>query len=358
MKKNTFSCVAFLIGLALLVCGIFLHNNGTKALEWNSRWGWDISVKDGTAEPKMSNGNFMVDQAGEYVLKLEWNPSGMKAEDVKESDIGFVTGCTIMDSEAHQIYASASLAGNENPTLNLKAGVYHLDYRYLTTEEDFLNFAKTWLCGQARAKDLAQDYNFDKLQKEGTWHLDFFMNAEKQVPFSVSGMCGMFAIILGSCLMVLALVVWVKRRGLMRQKYDERQELEQGRGFRYAFFAALVEVGVVLMVESMGLLPDRRAWIFYAGSIFIGIIVYVIYCIWHDCYIALNEKRGTVMAVFGAIGAFNLVIGISSILSNGWFEPSGRFSVSVLNLMCAVMMLAVVIAGAIRSLVLRREEME
>lgn len=352
MGKGRFGIVAAVIGILLIVGGFLLANSkGAKGLEWNSRWNWDVTVKDGVADPKYTNGNFTVDQAGTYTLHLTWDPKGPDESDGKT---GFVTGCAIMDEKAHLIYASSDIQGDVSPELELKAGNYHLDYWYLTTKEDFVSFAKKWICGQYMTGDLAEQYPFRDFAKDGTWNVGYTLHAEKKGSFNLCTAAAHFAVIIGAVLVVLALVLVVKRRGLLSHRYDERQELEQGRGFRYAFFTFLVSVGVVLMLDSTGAAAGK-GFLFYAACIFISLTVYAIYCIWHDCYIALNEKRGASLAVLGAIGAVNLVIGLSSTLSNGFYDDSGRISVSVLNLMCAATMLVIVIAGVIRSIIDRHE---
>ena len=350
MGKNIFGITAALIGILLVVGGFILDGwKGSGGQEWTSKWNRTISVVDGVADPKYFNGNFTVDKAGKYRLNLTWNLSD------PEATPGFVTGCTILDDRNRLIYATDAVQGNVSPELELKAGLYHLDYWYLASKEEFQNFAKNWLCAQFQAGELAEEYGFQDFPKNGTWNLEFTLHAEKAVVLSVYSATGYFAIMLGFVLVVLAVVEVVKRKGLAYQRYDERQELEQGRGFRYAFFSMLVSLGVVLMLDSMGDLPDGLGGIFYAACLFIALAVYVVYCIWHDCYIALNEKRGVIMAFMGFIGIVNLVIGLVAILSNGLYDASGRFSANILNLMCAAVMLVIVIAGVARSIRIRHE---
>ena len=340
MDKKAFSIIGIVIGLALILGGIVLMKSGdSKGLEWSSSWRWDISVKDGIADPQVTNGEFMIEKDGDYTLHLAWKPDGVG--EITESRLGFVTACTLTDDQKHLIFSASSLSGDFYPVLSLKKGNYHLVYRYLTNEEDFRSFAGT---------DNMEQYHFEDFQKDGTWKMEYGLHTSAEASFSATAVCALFGIIIGAALLTLALAAIVKKKGLMRQRYDERQELEQGRGFRYAFFAALVSGGTALVIDLMGLVPDRKMSVFYAGSLFIGIIVYVVYCIWHDCYIALNEKRGFVVALLGAIGIINLVIGISGICTNGWYDDKGNVHTTVLNLMCAVMCFVIAIAGLIRVL--------
>lgn len=350
MGKRKFGIAAALIGILMIVGGFLLDGRSESGgLEWNSTWSHTISVKDGVTESKYANGNFMVDKAGKYRLNLTWHSVD------HEVGPGFVTGCVITDEWGRLLYATSDIQGDVSPELELKAGAYHLDYFFLTSEKEFLDYAKTWLCGQVQAKLLAEKYEFRNFLKNGTWNMEFTLHSKKAVALNTYSAVGYFAIILGFVLVVLAVLDVVKHRGLAYQRYDERQELEQGRGFRCAFFSMLVSLGVVLMLDSMGDLPDGVGGIFYAACLFIALAVYVVYCIWHDCYIALNEKRGVIIVILGSIGIINLVIGLSGVLSRGLYDAAGRFSPNVLNLMCAAVMLVIVIAGVARSIRSRHE---
>ena len=359
MNKNTFSITAFLLGIVLLITGFVLMGSGSSGgLEWKSNWSWDISVQNGVANKDATYGNFTVEKAGTYTLHLSWNPSGKDTKDVTEGDVGFVTCCVLTDEQGKLIYSSGGLAGDVSPELELTAGNYHLDYWYMTTRKDFQSFAATWLCAKNMVEPLTEQYQFEKLPKDGTWTMEYFLHADSMTPASATNMLGLCGIVLGACLILLSLLTIVKKKGLALPRYDERQELEQGRGYRYAFFTTLVAVGATLFIDLLEDLPARNVTIFYTGSILLGIIVYVIYSLWHDCYIALNEKRGAEMAIIGAIGVINLILGLPRVLSEGLYDSTGRVSNGMLNLMCAVMAFVILVAGVIQSIVSRHNVAE
>lgn len=70
----------------------------------------------------------------------------------------------------------------------------------------------------------------------------------------IIGLVLVFAV---SALLVLLLLKTTKNDGSIKCKYDERQELVRGRGFKYALFT----IGAI-----------------------IGMMVYVIYAIWNEAY--------------------------------------------------------------------------
>jgi hypothetical protein len=132
-------------------------------------------------------------------------------------------------------------------------------------------------------------------------------------------------------------------------KYDERQELEQGRGFRYAFYTMLAFVGLVFCFQMAELIPGHIAALLYGCSVFLGCAVYCIYCIWHDCYFALNQKTGAVLIVLGLIAALNLFLGISSIIDGSLIE-NGRLTFRSMNLLCGALFLVVFAALLMKKL--------
>ena len=316
MSKKAMNILGIVIGLTLILsCVLMLNSVDPKGLEWSSTWNHNISLQSGKS--KVTEGNFTIDKSGDYTLHLTWKPEGADGGEME-----IVTRCTLMEEQGRELYSSESVEGDIFPEVHLEAGNYHLNFKHTAPEAG--------------------------LQQEITRNMAFGLHVHGEMPFNATVVCALFGLILGGVILVLALIAMVKQKGYMRQKYDERQELEQGRGFRYAFFAGLVSTGVALMVDLMGIVPARKVSVFYAVGIFIGISVYVVYCIWHDCYIALNEKRRGLMIFLVGIGVLNLFLGIMGVRADGYFDGNGRYSVCILNLMCAAMCLVAIVAMLLR----------
>lgn len=144
--------------------------------------------------------------------------------------------------------------------------------------------------------------------------------------------------------------------GKRKPKFDERQELVRGRGYRYAFFTLLVYhlvYAVLKMAFGWAVLDDITGMFI---GLMLSISVYACYAIWHDAYFALNEKRKYYIWLFAAVTVLNGVIGIGHVVRGEVFV-NGRTSFSnCLNLLCAVLFLVVLAALLIKEIASRREE--
>lgn len=144
--------------------------------------------------------------------------------------------------------------------------------------------------------------------------------------------------------------------GARKPKFDERQELVRGRGYKYAFFTLIIYQMLYAAVKTgfgWAVLDDITGM--FVG-LFLSIAVYACYAIWHDAYFALNEKRRYYIGLFAAVTVLNAVIGIGHV-ARGEFVMDGvvRFSNS-LNLMCAVLFLVILAVLLLKEIASRREE--
>ena len=333
-----------LAGLSLITIYIFALTFGkSKGLSWHSDWSWDITVKDGTVDSGSTSGNFMVDKEDTYSLEISWTPSGVNTGDATEADTGFVSACVITDEKGNYVYAASGLSGKVKFTTELNTGAYNIDYYYFTNANDYTEFSKTWLCGEAAAQTAAAEFDFDKLAKDGTYKMNFSLKTEAAEWFASIALWIVLGLIVAVILTSLIILAVTKGRYVTSPKYDERQELERGNGMRYAFFTTLIALLTAIIIDSIEIIPLERVSILYMVCFFVGIAVYVVYCIWHDCYFALNENRTSMMIFFALIGAFNLLLSLNKIRTGEMIE-NGRFAPTVLNLFCAILMLILFIA--------------
>lgn len=71
-------------------------------------------------------------------------------------------------------------------------------------------------------------------------------------------------------------------------KFDERQELIRGRGFKYGFGAmCLVDALLLMVVRMVRLSPQLLLLV----SLFTGLWVFSIYALWNSAYFALNQQK-------------------------------------------------------------------
>ena len=325
MRKSLFGSISLIIGIVLLGVGIFILSGSDGGLDWKSDWTQRIRSEAGQLDTASSESNFTILRSGKYTLSIRWQPKDMKAKDVTAKDIGFVTSCSMTNEHGDTVYSSLGLASDDYTTMDLSAGTYRINFKYTADRNTF--------------SDLAEN---------GTWLIDYRLCVNHVRPVSTLNLCAVFAILLGTCILLMLIVTVYRKQQVSGTRYDERQEVEQGRAFRFAFYAAMVTVGVSLIIDSMGFFADGIASVFYAASIFIGLMVYVIYGYWHDCYVALNEKKSFTTTFLLIVGVINLAIGLSSLKRDGWLDETGHMVPADLNLLCGALAILLTVVGLIR----------
>ena len=343
MKRSTFISLILIAELALLLLGIyFISTDGKSSAGWSSRWNHDVTVKGHVADPKESVCEFTVEKEDEYTLNLDWNLKDEGHDLTKASEpgnIGFVTACVITDSSGEMIYSTAASAVYLDTKISMVPGLYKMTFTYLTTEKEYISFAKKYLCSEQAATTWAKEFDFSTLPENGSWSIDYSMKVSDSSSFSFRLLIGILAILISVCsALLLLLTVVSKNKKAEVPQYDERQEVERGRAFKYGFFTTLFFSGGVIIFDWCDGIPGQNQTILYCLGLFLGIMVYGSYCVWHESYIALNQKANTTMIIFAVIGLINLVLGILSI-ARGRMIVNGRISEHFLNFICAAMLL-------------------
>lgn len=170
---------------------------------------------------------------------------------------------------------------------------------------------------------------------------------------------GMLTGMLAGVILIVILLKWTKkgRSGEVRCRWDERQLLIRGNGFKYAFFTIIILLYLYSMLgsEIHGFPMDYQA----TGIliIFLGAIVDIVYCIWNGAYFALNENRKRVLVLFAVLGGINLLLGIRS-LTNGDAFTEGVLNVRSANLFCGILFIVIFASLLLRMAVAEKESEE
>ena len=339
MRRSGFFITTLLLMAVLMGVGIFFLIR-SKGDSWKSTWNRTVSVKNGKTDPGEIVVDFTIEKSGDYVLRLSWNLEGQGTDLSKASEDGpgFVTGCVITDPAGNVIYGTSATAVYLDTQVSLEPGTHRITYTYISNEEDYIEYAKKYLCAELSAKDWAKNFDFTKNAKDGTWNIDYEMKVGTAASGSSLVFLALFIILVSVSVSVILLIAVSRDRRLQSPQYDERQELERGRGFRYGFFTMLIFNGGVLCFDMMDLIPGKNQMVLYASGLFAGILVYGVYCIWNDSYFALNQKANVCIAFFTFIGLFNLAIAVTAILKGTMIE-NGRATEKFLNLECAILFL-------------------
>ena len=350
MRKSLLGIISFIIGAALLIAGIVLVAQAGAGLDRKTKWNSEITATDGSLNKTLAESNFTISKTGEYILNLRWAPDGKKPGKVTESDIGFVTACRITDAAGNQIYSAYGLAPDIKVTVALTEGDYRLSYSYLADEAALSEFRNTYHGALDGIAGNASSYDLSKLAQDGSWKMNFELNLNRKGTFGAIELCATFCILFGVVILLMLIVALCRSHSSAATRYDERQENEQGRAFRYAFYATMISAAVTLMLDAMALIPEGLTTFFYAVCIFIGLVIYVIYSLWHDCYIALNEKRSFTIVFLFLVGAINLLIGIAALHRDGLLDECNRMNPTALNLLCGAGALFLCVATLVRTL--------
>ena len=158
-------------------------------------------------------------------------------------------------------------------------------------------------------------------------------------------------ILLGLILVAIIFAVKKKKRG--KGEYDERQELIRCRGYKIAYFTLMICTAFVLCFKAGDGFKYVDTDTAFVISIMISIVVFAIYCIIKDGYFGVFEKPKSVLVELFIIGVANLVIGLVN--KEKWFVD-GKLSMGSTNIICAVTILIVTLAGMIKLLLVKRED--
>ncbi len=147
-----------------------------------------------------------------------------------------------------------------------------------------------------------------------------------------------------------ALVVVAGRN--RRDRYDERQLMEQGRGFQYAMLTMLiynlVEPLCELMVGRKFMDANVALWI----SACLGIVVFAVYCVIKDAYVTVKTSPWVQTFV---MGLFSVTYTVSAFLRlDGGLIKDGMLTVDCANFALAADFVIIFLTLLIKTLRDRR----
>ena len=118
---------------------------------------------------------------------------------------------------------------------------------------------------------------------------------------------------------VLFAIIWKFSKNKMKGKFDERQELVRGRGYKYACFTLLGLLTLDLLLEcfrAFEALPiTRELYLFF--MILVGVMVYALYCVKNDSYFGVGMDTRTYRAVMWIVIVCNAISAVSGLMNGG-----------------------------------------
>lgn len=127
-----------------------------------------------------------------------------------------------------------------------------------------------------------------------------------------------------------------RKDGSLRGKYDERQRLVQGKGFKYGFWGCFL-FNALYILADIGL---EAHWMDTPMALFCGMMtglaIYVSYCIWHEGYFSLNDNPLQITAMLAAVTFFNIICAASRIHEDSFFENGMLTFLDGSNMICGI----------------------
>lgn len=158
------------------------------------------------------------------------------------------------------------------------------------------------------------------------------------------------------CVVGVLILKKTKTDGAIKCKYDERQQTVRGIGFKYGFFTIIIYdlIAGFLTATSEGKQYVDNAVLMLFG-IFLGIFVYVSYCIWNDGYFSLNQNKTAVLIAFAVIALANFALAAIEI-THGVMIEDGVLTFRCTNLLCGILFILIFLVLVAKSLYKKREE--
>lgn len=115
--------------------------------------------------------------------------------------------------------------------------------------------------------------------------------------------------------LAVLLILWKAKGTSLKGKYDERQELVRGRGYKYAFFTVVILIFLYMIVDMLGItdmMPFTHSSLAIA-ILLIGVMVYAVYCIRNDAYFGIGQNRRSYCILIGFIIVLNLLSAVMNL---------------------------------------------
>ena len=141
-------------------------------------------------------------------------------------------------------------------------------------------------------------------------------------------------------LVSVLLLKWTKKDNSSKCKFDERQELVRGRGFKYGFISLIIGNFLYAVID---LVFEKKVIDTLAGMticVIIAVLVHASYCIWNEGYFAMNENPQKVLVMFSGIAVLNFVIFLINALHRN-IIIDGVVTFGIANFFCGIMCLVI-----------------
>lgn len=157
-------------------------------------------------------------------------------------------------------------------------------------------------------------------------------------------------------LVVLIAIVYAVRKKtcIMRGKFDERQKVIQGTGYKYGFFAMMISSSIYALALGWYDLPIHPT-VGIMACVLIGVGVFAGYCIWKDAYFGIQGNNKRMIIVMVAVVVMNALSAAMQI-KEGTIIENGVIGITALNALCAMVFFAILVVIFAKSWKVSKED--
>jgi len=157
---------------------------------------------------------------------------------------------------------------------------------------------------------------------------------------NTAALIGVITGIIVGIILVMIIFKFANSNGKIKTEYDERQQLNKGKGMTIAFYTSLILLGIfyVLSIAEVELPIDASAT--YAIVIFVSLTVGCVINIWNGSYFGINNNQTRYCIIFAALAILNLFPVIGCIRGREMISD-GKISYPILNVLCLFMFLII-----------------
>ncbi len=330
-KKITFILLTFMFiatGSAIFAILSSMEDTVTNLLFTKK-----ITIQEGVCDPAETIIPLTIAKDDTYIFYSNWS---------SETE-GLLTGLNIVNEAGKSVltFVGENVEIETKPIM-LTSGEYSLYYKFLSNNTVLDEFLK-----ETEQESFREGYPFgDNMTFEVNF--EFKIVRAESLEYEVGFIVGLLFTLIAGGLLTIFLLKILKKDFRLKCQYDERQLLARKSGFQYGFFTLIGYNIILAITEIIGLdLPIASGILLFLGIILSG-FVFILYCIYKEAYISLNENVTRLTIVFSLLALINILIGILHIYE-GTMVENGIVQVPILNLTCGILMSAVIIALFLRN---------
>ena len=134
------------------------------------------TVENGTIKGDVSHLEFDIHEDGEYYIEYSWMPEGTDPDDMLSMDpssVKAVTAIRIADQAGKNAFGTSAGALKSSTTNYLTKGRYSATFTQFANRDEYVEYAKEYLCANADAEMWADGFDFDAYAKDGECTMEY-----------------------------------------------------------------------------------------------------------------------------------------------------------------------------------------